>query len=30
MAHAVKAFQQHAENFLVELKLRLFDGQVKN
>jgi len=30
MAHTVKAFQQHAENFLVELKLRLFDGQVKN
>jgi hypothetical protein len=28
MAQAVKAFQQHAENFLVELKRRLFDGKV--
>ncbi|CAF1431644.1 unnamed protein product [Adineta steineri] len=27
MAHTAKAFQQHAENFLVELKIRLFDGQ---
>ncbi|CAF4685473.1 unnamed protein product [Rotaria sp. Silwood1] len=27
MAHTVKAFQQHAENFLVALKTRLFDGK---
>lgn len=30
MAQTVKAFQQHAENFLVELKVRLFDGQVEH
>ena len=30
MAHTVKAFQQHAENFLVALKIRLFDGKVNN
>jgi hypothetical protein len=29
MAQTVKAFQQHAENFLVALKARLFDGKVK-
>ncbi|CAF0987223.1 unnamed protein product [Rotaria sordida] len=27
MAHTVKAFQQHAENFLIALKIRLFDGK---
>ncbi|CAF1550876.1 unnamed protein product, partial [Adineta ricciae] len=27
MAQTVKAFQQHAENFLAELKIRFFDGQ---
>lgn len=27
MSQIVKAFQQHSENFLVELKIRLFDGK---
>lgn len=27
MAHIAKAFQQHAENFLLALKTRLFDGK---
>jgi len=27
MSQIVKAFQQHAENFLAELKIRLFDGK---
>jgi hypothetical protein len=30
MAHTAKAFQQHAENFLIALKTRLFDAKVKN
>ena len=30
MALTVKAFQQYAENFLAELKIRFFDGQVTN
>lgn len=30
MAQTMKAFQQHAENFLVQFKSRLFEGQVKN
>ena len=27
MAQTVKAFQQHAEKFLIALKIRLFDGK---
>ena len=29
MAQTVKAFQQHADNFLIALKTHLFDGKVK-
>jgi len=27
MANTAKAFQQHADHFLAELKIRLFDGK---
>jgi len=27
MAHTAKAFQQHADHFLIALKARLFDGK---
>lgn len=30
MTHTVRAFQQHAENFLIALKTRLFDEKVNN
>lgn len=28
MSQTVKAFQQHAEKFLLNLKIRLFEGKV--